>query len=256
MSETGSRFQNKIALVTGSSRGIGRAIALRLASEGADLVINYVRSEGPAEETAEEVRAMGRRALVVKANVGEPGELKDLAAAVDEEFGGLDILVNNAASGYIRPVMKQRVKGWDWTMDINARAALFLTQACVPLMRKREGGHVVNISSLGSIRVLPEYVVIGASKAALEALTRYMGVELAPEGITVNGISGGVVDTDALKHFKRGDQMLEGGRQRTPAGRIITPDDVAGLVAFLCSSEATMIVGQTVIIDGGYSLVV
>ncbi|MCB0217220.1 MAG: enoyl-[acyl-carrier-protein] reductase FabL [Caldilineae bacterium] len=250
------RFENKVALVTGSSRGIGRAIALRLAAEGADVVVNYVRSREPAEATAAEIEALGRRAVIVKANVGEPDEIKRLAAEAAEAFGGVDILVNNAASGYIRPVMGQRVKGWDWTMDINARAALFLTQAVVPQMRERGGGRIVNISSLGSERVMPEYVVIGASKAALEAVTRYVAAELAPEGIICNAVSGGVVETDALKHFERGDLMLSMGRDKTPAGRIITPEDLAGVVAFLCSADASMIVGEVIKVDGGYSIVV
>ncbi len=248
------RFADKIALVTGSGRGFGRAIALRLAGEGADVVVNYVRNREPAESTAAEIRALGRRAEIVKANVGDPEDIQRLAEAARETFGGVDILVNNAASGYIRPVMQQKVKGWDWTMDINARAALFLTQACVPMMRERGGGRVVNISSLGSVRCMPEYVVIGASKAALEALTRYMGAELAPEGIIVNAVSGGVADTGALKHFERADQMLSYSRERTPAGRIITPPDLAGVVAFLCSADASMIVGQVVVVDGGYSV--
>jgi len=249
------RFANRIALVTGSGRGIGRAIALRLAAEGADIVVNYVRNREPAEAAADEVRALGRRAHVVKANVGDEADIRRLVQEADEAMGGIDILVNNAASGYIRPVMEQRVKGWDWTMDINARSALFLGQAAAAIMRRRGGGRIVNISSLGSQRVMPEYVVIGASKAALEAITRYMGVELAADGIIVNCVSGGVVDTDALKHFPRADEMRARGLAGTPAGRIITPEDVAGVVAFLCSDDAAMIIGQVIVVDGGYSLV-
>jgi enoyl-[acyl-carrier protein] reductase III len=245
----------RVALVTGSSRGIGRAIALRLARDGADVIVNYVRNRAAADSTADEIRAAGRRAHVVKANVGEPDELRALAAEATEVFEGLDILVNNAASGYIRPIAQQRVKGWDWTMDINARAALFLGQAVAPTMAARGGGHIVNLTSLGSQRVLPEYVVIGASKAALEAVTRYMGVEMRPQGIVVNAVSGGVVDTDALSHFPRGQAMLEEGTRRTPAGRIVTPEDLAGVVAFLCGPDASMIVGQVIVVDGGYSVV-
>jgi enoyl-[acyl-carrier protein] reductase III len=252
---TGGRFAGRVALVTGSGRGIGRAIALRLAREGADVVVNFVRNREPAEATAAEVEALGRRAVVVRANVGEEDGIRSLLAATDDAFGGLDILVNNAASGYIRPVLEQRVKGWDWTMNINARAALFLGQGAVPLMERRGGGRIVNISSLGSERVLPEYVVIGASKAALEAVTRYMAVEFAPRGILVNAVSGGVVDTDALKHFPSRDQMLEIGGGKSPVGRIVEPDDIASVVAFLCSDDADMIVGQVLVVDGGYSVV-
>ena len=249
------RFQDKVALVTGSSRGIGRAIALKLAAEGANVVVNFMRSREAAEEVAAEVRALGREAHVVKANVGEPEGVEGLLEASETAFGGVDILVNNAASGYIRPVLQQRVKGWDWTMDINARAALFLGKGVAPMMEKRGGGAIVNISSLGAGRVMPEYVVIGASKAALEAITRYMAVEFSPLGIVVNAVSGGVVDTDALKHFERGDEMRRVGREETPAGRMVTTEDMAGVVAFLCSPEASMIRGQVVVVDGGYSVV-
>lgn len=249
-------FDSKIALVTGSGRGIGRAIALHFARHGADVLVNFFRNRAPAEETAEAVRALGRRALVVKADVGEESGIDALFSAVDE-FGGLDILVNNAASGYNRPVMQQRVKGWDWTMNINARAALFCSQRAVPLMRERGGGSIVSISSPGSSRVMPEYVVVGASKAALEALTRYLGVELAPHNIIVNAVSPGIVETDALKHFGvlQGRDVLGEARSSIPAGRLVTPEDVAEVVAFLCTPAAHMIRGQTILVDGGHTLV-
>lgn len=245
-------FSNKIALITGSGRGIGKVTALRFAQMGADVVINYFRKREAAEETAREIEALGRRALIVKADVGDPDDLTRLFAEVDAAFGGLDFLVNNAASGYIRPVMEQKVKGWDWTMNINARSALFATQLAVPLMRRRGGGAVVNITSIGSARTLPDYVVIGASKGALEVVTRYCAVELSPDNIVVNAISPGMIDTDAIDHFKNGDLMLEVAAQRTPAGRLVSPEDVAGLVTFLCSKDANMIRGQVIFIDGGY----
>jgi enoyl-[acyl-carrier protein] reductase III len=245
---------NRVALVTGSSRGIGRAIALELARGGADVVINYVRSRDSADEAAAAVAALGRRAHVVKANVGDPADIERLVDETVTALGGLDILVNNAASGYIRPVLQQRVKGWDWTMNINARAALFLSQRAAPHMQARGGGSIVNITSLGSQRVLPEYVVIGASKAALEAVTRYLAVELRPLGIVVNAVSGGLVATDALTHFPSKEAMVAVAEERTPAGRMVTPEDIAGVVTFLCRPEASMIVGQVVTVDGGYSL--
>jgi len=248
------RFEGKIVLVTGGSRGIGKAIALKFASEGADVIINYLRKRSAAEETAEEIRAYGVRCHTIKADVGNLDSLNAMFDEIGQEFDGLDILVNNAASGYIRPVMEQKPKGWEWTMNINARSHLFAAQRAVPLMQKRGGGHIIGISSLGSQFVLPEYVVIGISKAAVETLTRYLAVELAPYNIKANAVSGGVVDTDALKHFPNREAMLKNGLERTPAGRIVTPEDIANVVAFLCTPDADMIRGQTIVVDGGYSL--
>ena len=251
-------FEGKLALITGSGRGIGRAIALHFAQRGADIVVNFFRNRQPAEETAAEVTKLGRKAIVVKADVGEPDGIEHLFAETERTFGGLDILVCNAASGYNRPVMEQRIKGWDWTMNINARSALFCAQKAAPLMQKRGRGYVVNVSSIGSHRVLPDYVVVGASKAALEAVTRYLAVELAPLGIVVNAVSGGVVETEALKHFRimQDGDVLAHGAKRTPAGRMVTPEDMASVVAFLCTPEAEMIRGQVIVVDGGYTLVV
>ncbi len=251
-----SFYNGKTALITGSGRGIGRAIALHFASLGANIVVNYFRNREPAEETAQSIREMGVKVEIVKANVGEIEDIEVLIETTDRLFGGLDFLISNAGSGYNRSIMEQRPKGWDWTMDINARAFLFLAQKAVPLMEKKSGGWIVGISSPGSIRVLPEYAVVGASKAALESLTRYLAVELAEKNIIVNAVSPGIVATDALQHFNTmqdKDLISEIARQ-TPAGRIVTPEDVAGIVAFLCSPAASMIRGQTILADGGFTL--
>jgi enoyl-[acyl-carrier protein] reductase III len=251
-------FENKVALITGSGRGIGRALALRFAREGADVVVNFFRNRAPAEATADEIRALGRRALVIRADVGEGDGIQALFSETEKVFGGLDVLICNAASGYNRPVMAQKIKGWDWTMNINARAALFCAQRAAPLMEKRGGGYIVNLSSPGAQRVMPDYVVVGASKAALEAVTRYLAVELAPKNIVVNAVAPGVVATDALQHFaamREGvEEMLARSAQATPAGRLVTLEDVAGLVVFLCSPAAEMIRGQTILMDGGITL--
>ncbi len=251
-------FTNKVAVITGSGRGIGRAIAINFAKQGADIVVNFFRNRAPAEDTAREIEKLGRRALIVKADVGEEEGMDKLIGETEKSFGGLDILVCNAASGYNRPVMAQKIKGWDWTLNINARSVLFLSQKAAPLMQKRGRGYIVAISSLGSIRVIPDYVVVGASKAALEAVTRYLAVELAPMGIVVNAVSGGVVETDALQHFRvtRDDHILVETADRTPAGRIAVAEDIANVVAFLCTPQAEMIRGQTIIVDGGYTLLV
>jgi enoyl-[acyl-carrier protein] reductase III len=249
------RFGGRVALITGSGRGIGRAIALRLAEEGADIVVNFFRNRKPAEATAAEIRTFDRRAIVVKANVGDLDGVKTLFAATQEAYGGLDFLICNAASGYNRPILEQTPKGWEWTMNINARSLLLCAQRAVPLMEGRHG-RIVSLSSPGSSRVLPDYAVVGASKAAVEALTRYLAVELAPHGIGVNAVSPGVVATDALQHFDatRGGDLLPRLAAATPASRLVTAEDIAAVVAFLCSHEAEMICGQTIVVDGGATL--
>jgi enoyl-[acyl-carrier protein] reductase III len=253
-------FNGKVALVTGSGRGIGRSIAKRLAEQGADVIINFHRNREPAEQTADEIRQLGRRALVVKANVGNLEDLSRLYESITSEYGRLDILVHNAASGFNRPFAEQKPRGWEWTMNINARSLLFGAQHAVRLMEEVGGGAIVALSSLGSIRVLPDYITVGASKAALESLVRYLGVELAPKNITVNAVSPGIVETDALRHFalfdEDGQTKIDRATELTPAGRLCSTEDVAGLVSFLCSPQAAMICGQTITIDGGFALTV
>jgi len=234
-------------LVTGGSRGIGKAIALRLARDGATRVaIGYFRSDAAAEETAEELRALGAEPVLVRGNVTSARVADQVAA-----LGPLDVLVHNAATGVIRPALETEDKHWDWTLNANARALLGLVRVAAPAMPA--GATVVGISSLGSSRVLENYTLVGTSKAALEALVRYLAVELAPRGIRVNAVSAGVVETGALEHFPNREEMLASGA-RNPVGRLVTPDDVAGVVSFLCSPDAEMIRGQTVVIDGGWSL--
>jgi enoyl-[acyl-carrier protein] reductase III len=235
-------------LVTGGSRGIGKAIALRFAREGQTRVaIGYLRNDRAAEAAAEEIRAAGAEPILIRGNVSSERVLDEVRA-----LGPLDALIHNAATGVIRPSLEVEDKHWDWTMNANARSLLGLAQAAVPQMER--GGAIVAISSLGSFRVLENYVLVGTSKAALESLVRYLGVELAPRGIRVNAVSGGVVETGALEHFPNKEEMLAAANDRTPVGRMVTPEDMAGAVAFLCSDDAQMICGQTLIVDGGFSL--
>jgi enoyl-[acyl-carrier protein] reductase III len=235
-------------LVTGGSRGIGKAIALRFAERGAARVaIGYLRNDRAAEETAEELRAAGAEPLLLRGNVSSERVLGEVA-----EGGPWNVVVHSAATGVVRAALDTEDKHWDWTLDANAKALLSLTRAAAPTMPK--GSSIVAISSLGSFRVLENYVLVGTSKAALEALVRYLGVELAPRGIRVNAVSAGVVETQALDHFPNREQMLEMAQTRTPVGRMVEPSDVADAVEFLCSPGAQMVCGQTLIVDGGYSL--
>jgi enoyl-[acyl-carrier protein] reductase III len=250
-----TRFSGKVALVTGASRGIGRATALRLGREGADVAVGFFRNREGAEKTVAEIEEIGRRAVAVRAHIGDPEKLLELVDVTIRELGTPTILVSNAASGVLRPLSELDLKGWQWTMDINARALMLLAQATREGMRAAGGGTIVALSSLGSERVLPAYGAVGASKAAIEAVVRYLAVEGAADGIRANAVSAGVVDTDALRHFPDREGMLAHAAERTPAGRTLTPDDVAAAVCFLCSDDAWMIRGETLRVDGGYSLI-
>ncbi len=245
-------MRGRVALITGGSRGIGRAIAIRLAEHGMDIVVNYVRHRQDAQDTAAEVEKYGQRCLIIKANVAKESDVKAMFAIIEEEFGGVDVLVSNAASGVLKPVLELTERHWNWAMDINARALLSLVQLGLPLMKKN--ARVIAVSSLGSIRAIRNYTTVGASKAALESLVRHLAVELGPRGIRVNTVSAGAVDTDALKKFPNRDEILENALNRTPLGRLTTPEDVADVTLFLCSNLADMIQGQVVTVDGGYAI--
>lgn len=247
-------LQGKNAVITGSGRGIGRGIALALAQRGCNVAINYFRHREEAEETAAAVERLGVRTVVIKAHVGRDEQMQALVEESRRVFGGVDIFVGNAASGVLKPITEIDLKAWEWTVNINARSILVGVQAALPSMRARGWGRILTVSSIGSRRVFPEYGVVGVSKAAIEALTRYLAVELAPHNIIANCISPGVVITGALDFFPRKDEMVAYAEATTPAGRLVTPEDVGEVAAWLCTDAARMIVGQTIEVDGGYSL--
>ena len=242
------KFDGASVLVTGGSRGIGKAIALRFAELGAKRVaIGYLRNDKAAEKAAEELRGAGAEPQLLRGNIAS-----DRVVAEAAELGPFDVVVHNAATGVIEPALETEDKHWDWTLSANARALLSLARALVPKMQP--GSSIVAVSSLGSTRVLENYVLVGVSKAALEAVGRYLAVELAPRGIRVNTVSAGVVDTEALDYFPNREQMISWSQKRTPAGRLVEPADVAEAVCFLCSEAAEMVRGHTLVVDGGYSL--
>ena len=245
-------LSGKIALVTGGSRGIGKSIASELGRRGATVIINYLKNHEAAKTTVEELKLQGIKTTRIKAHVGEEAAIDSLVSKIENQFGQLDILVNNAASGVMRPTTELSAKHWDWTMNINARGPWMLSVAASRLMP--DGGRIINISSPGSTWVLPAYFAVGVSKAAIEAVTRYLAVELGPKGIAVNTVSPGFVMTEALNAFPDQLGIRDIASRPTPAGRTITPEDVSNVVAMLCSSDAEMIRGQVIIVDGGETL--
>lgn len=239
-------------MVTGASRGIGRAIAKKLASRGSDVAAVYYSSHADAESLCAEIKGMGREARAFQGNVASPESLDEVFGGFRKSFDKLDILVSNAASGVLKPALEMTLKHWRWCLETNALALNLLAQRAAPLMAA--GGRMVAISSLGAQRAMPEYGFIGASKAALESLVRTLAQELGPRGIRVNAVSAGVVDTDALKQFPLREKMLRAFAKRAPAGPVLTPEDVAGAVYLLCLPEADKVTGHTLVVDCGYSI--
>ncbi len=249
------RFAGQTALVTGSSRGIGRAIALRLAAEGADIVVHYRRNAAAAEDSAATVAALGRRVLMAQAELGEPDALRAMFKRVRETFGSLDILVANAAATAFKPLMETRPHHLEKTFAITVNALIAAVQLAAGLMHGR-AGKVVTVSGIDVRRYVPLHGALAAAKGAAEVLTSYLACELAPRGIRVNGVNPGFVDTDSARVFgaRVYRRLADNIVPYTPMKRVGTPQDIASVVAFLCSDDAAWICGQTLVVDGGLSL--
>ena len=238
-------------LVTGGSRGIGRAAALELARRGWNVVIGYLRNEGAADAVAEEIRALERRVLLAPHNVAKADECAALVRQVQGECGALHGLVHCAGLGALSPVLDTRPGRWQLAWDSHVGALLHLLAEARGLLAP--GAGVVALSSLGSRAVLPGYAAIGAMKGALETLVRYLAVELAEQDLHVNAVCAGPVDTDSLRSFASFAE-IEAESVRRPSRRLGTPEDLAPVIAFLLSPEARWLRGQVLVVDGGFSL--
>jgi NAD(P)-dependent dehydrogenase (short-subunit alcohol dehydrogenase family) len=246
-------FEGRRALVTGSSRGIGRAIAIELADRGADVAINYVSQPAAADQVVDRLRGKGRRAFAVRADVSRHDEVERLFGSVEREWGAVDIFVNNAVDvSAFGSIARARLESWRHTVDSHMTPLLVAARCAARTMER--GGSIVSVSSLGGRLCLPDYAAVGVGKAALEALTRYLAMELAPSGIAVNTVCAGPTDTNALRAYRSYSGIKAACERRAPGGRLGSPADIAKVVAFLCSEDARWIVGQTIVADGGVSL--
>jgi enoyl-[acyl-carrier protein] reductase III len=247
-----------VAVVTGSSRGIGKACALRLAEAGADVVVNYVVNRQAAMDVADKIADMGRRVLVVKADVSEQDDVRSMMEAVKEHFGKLDILVSNAATGGFRPLLAATGRNFAAAFNTNVLALLYLVQAAFPLMKREEGERrtkVIAFSSHGSGIALPFYGLIGSSKAALESLARHLTLEIGDHGININIVKAGLVDTDSTRRIPNAEQVFDARKAKAMMGdRVLTADDVADAVLFLVSPLSDLVQGEVLTVDGGAAI--
>jgi enoyl-[acyl-carrier protein] reductase III len=249
-------LDNQVILITGGSRGIGRAIALRLARERPKhVVIGYCMNHQAARRTVADLDAMGVSASAISTDVGKSELVRDMIGQVRDTFGRLDVFISNAARTTFRPAQTLALRDWHRVMDMNGGAFLLGSQLAAELMRDNGGGRIIGISSLGSRYSVPGYAALGAAKSVMETLTRYLAVELAPWGINVNVVCGGFVDTESMRLSSDYRRLTEYVSARTPVKRLGRPEDLAGVVAFLCSPDSDWIRGQTLIADGGFSLV-
>jgi glucose 1-dehydrogenase len=249
------RLKGKNALITGSSRGIGRGIALRFAEEGANIAINYVGSVAAAEETLAAVTARGVRGVILPGDVSRVDDVRKLVANAARELGPLDVLVNNAGVEKHAPFWDVCECDYDKVLDINLKGAFFAAQAMVRHLRDEgRGGRIINISSVHEELAFPNFSAYCASKGALRMLTRNLAVELGPLGIAINNIAPGAIETPINTNLLHDPTKLSALLTHIPSGRLGQPEDVAGLAVFLASNEASYVTGSTFFVDGGLSV--
>lgn len=246
------RLEDRVALVTGSARGIGRAIAERLASEGAQVIINYSRSMDAAKSTVAEIRQAGNRAMAIQGDVSSRPDVERTVGEILERHGTIDILVNNAGVSVEKPFLEHTEEEWDWLMSVNLKGVFLCTQAVLPIMLERSGGKIINMSSVSDTVGDPTTSAYCATKGGVKALTTQLALEFGPFGINVNAVAPGFIATDMNRVFLDDEAAMKEIMASTPLRRAGTPEDVAAVVAFLASDESSFITGTTIYVDGGW----
>lgn len=245
-------FKNKMLLVTGGSRGIGKKICYEFAQRGANIIFTYVRSSSEAKKIENELKKLGVNAISKKLNLNSNNDINKFADEIKKLNVKIDFLINNAASGVMKNSIETTEKHWDWTMQINAKGPWILSKKLSEIMNKNS--RIINISSPGSSKVLKNYFSIGVSKAALESITRYMAYDLAPKGINVNSISASLLETDAIQHFPNQSEIKKILNRKNPTQKKLLTDHIAKAAIMLCTEESEMIIGQNILVDGGDTL--
>ncbi len=248
------QMQGRTIIITGGSRGMGRELALRMGAAGANVVVNYRRDADAARTTADEIDAAGGVGLAVRADVSETEAVESLVQQAVDRFGSLDVVVANAAASAFKPLSEIRAHHIEKTMGITIQGFLDLVRLSTPHMNA--GGRVLAVSGWDSFRMLPGHGLLGAAKAGMEALVRYLAIELAKDGITAVGVCPGPIDTDSFRYYAgpAWDQYASQWLAQTPSGSYPTPAEVADVMAFLCSPQSKAINGQTIVVDGGLSV--
>ncbi|HWD61624.1 MAG TPA: SDR family oxidoreductase [Humibacter sp.] len=247
----------RVTLITGSSRGIGRLLALKLAAKGEHVVVNYKKNVELADDVVREARAAGGGGIAVQADIEEPDDIDALFEAVRAEYGKLDAFVANAAASAFKPVTALKLHHLDRSWAMNVRSFVLGAQRALSLMGN-DGGRIVAVTSYGSLRSFPTYASLGAAKSAVETYVRFMATEFGPKNVTVNAVNGGLIDTDSLEYFYQrvpGMAPMQSVIEKIPLGRPGTADDMASAVEFLLGPTAGYITGQTLTVDGGLTVV-